>query len=471
MIPAVRFFGRSTAGEKTSLTDYPVISHRSGGLPAEIVHRPHWGGPGTICGCAYTQHTTDTLSSARVDSNLCKNYGLSMTRSAATTRLSPGEHSIDRVTPRQREDGGWVIDWSVRLHDGKLLTKRTQGKTRGEVRARAKNKAEDLLATGNSSWSRTSMITDYIDRVSKPAIDAAATRQSSKLRYHLVLNHIATQLKGYSISDAMRFRTLERCLTEIGAHHGAQTAKQARTVLSKYVIQQLIRDEVIDHNPISGMSIDLGKVKASTKPEGGHALTRDQYAKVVRWFLDLDPAEGSARRSVTKRRNVRDLTLIQAATGLRIGEVRTLEWTEVQVDDAGQMTVTVTAEKSKTHRARTVPVLDDRVAEVVLTRRNTIGGRHVVGAPTDPDTEWDKMNCQRAVAALYRECAADTGVELLQTARSHLWRATLNSLMIDLPEVMRSAFFGHDAEVNRSSYTDLTDTTELVKAARKIRIA
>lgn len=391
-----------------------------------------------------------------------------MSRKASTTRLDPGNHSIDRVTPRQRDDGVWVLDWAVRLHDGKLLTKRSQGSTKGAVRSRAKAKASDLLATGNSTWSRTSPVTDYITKVSTPAVDAAAIRESSRARYHLVLGHLSDRMKGYSIGDAMRFRTLERAITDIAATNGAQTAKQARTVLSKYIIQQLIRDEVIDHNPISGMSIDLGTHKASTKPAGGRALTRDEYTKVVQWLLDLDPAEGSARRSVTKRRNTRDLTLIQAVTGLRIGEVRTLEWAEVTVDDNGQMTVTVTADKSKTHKARTVPVLDDRVAEVILTRRNNIGG-YVVGAPTDPAKMWDKMNCQRAVAALYKEIAEATGVTLLATSRSHVWRATLNSLMLDLPEVVRSAYFGHDAEVNRASYTDVTDTSAMVTAARKLR--
>lgn len=391
-----------------------------------------------------------------------------MPRTAATTRLAPGEHSIDRVTPHQREDGKWTIDWSVRLPDGKLLTKRSQGATKGEARTRAKAKAADLLATGNSSWSRTSPVETYIEKVSGPAIDAAGIRQSSRDRYHLVLGHITEQLKGYSIGDAMKFRTLERSLKEIAAGHGAQTGKQARTVLSKYVIQQLIRDEVIDHNPISGMSIDLGKVKTTTKPEGGHKLNRDEYTRVVQWLLDLDPAEGSARRSVTKRRNIRDLTLIQTATGLRIGEVRTLEWTEVQVDDAGQMMITVTAPKSKTHKARTVPVLDDRVAEVILTRKNTIGGKQVVGAPMDPNKRWDKDNAQRAVRSLYKEIAATIGVERLATSRSHVWRATLNSLMLDIPVEVRAAYFGHDEDVNRASYTDVTDTSDMVTAAKKL---
>lgn len=392
-----------------------------------------------------------------------------MSRQSSTTRLDPGHHSIDRVTPRQRDDGVWVLDWSVRLDDGKLLTKRSQGSTKGAVRSRAKAKASDLLATGNSTWSRTSPVTDYITKVSTPAVDAAAIRESSRDRYHLVLGHLSNQFKGYSIGDAMRFRTLERAITDIAATNGSQTAKQARTVLSKYVIQQLIRDEVIDHNPISGMSIDLGTHKASTKPAGGRALTKAEYTTVVQWLLDLDPAKGSARRSVTKRRNTRDLTLIQAVTGLRIGEVRTLEWAEVTVDDNGQMTVTVTADKSKTHKARTVPVLDERVAEVILTRQNTIGGTYVVGAPMDPNKIWDKMNCQRSVAALYKEIAESTGVGLLATGRSHLWRATLNTLMLDLPEVVRSAYFGHDEAVNRASYTDLTDTSVMVTAARKLR--
>ena len=71
---------------------------------------------------------------------------------------------------------------------------------------------------------------------------------------------------------------------------------------------------------------------------------------------------------------------------------------------------------------------------------------------------------------MYIELAQVLDIELLETARTHVWRATLNSLLLDsVPEVVRAAFFGHDAAVNRSAYTDLTDTSGMVTAARRLR--
>lgn len=57
----------------------------------------------------------------------------------------------------------------------------------------------------------------------------------------------------------------------------------------------------------------------------------------------------------------------------------------------------------------------------------------------------------------------------MRTARTHVWRTTLNSLLLGaVPEVQRAAYFGHDAAVNRSAYTDVTDTSEMVEAARAL---
>ncbi|GAB2465573.1 hypothetical protein [Xylanimonas ulmi] len=48
-------------------------------------------------------------------------------KAAARTRLEPGETSIDRNTPTQREDGTVVLGWAVRLRNCRLVRKRTQG--------------------------------------------------------------------------------------------------------------------------------------------------------------------------------------------------------------------------------------------------------------------------------------------------------------------------------------------------------
>lgn len=414
-----------------------------------------------------------------------------MTKRASTTELQPGEHSIDRNTPRKR-DTTYLLDWSVRLHSGKLIEKRSQGPTKSEVRRRAKVKAAELLAAGGSgAWKSSSPMSDYLDKVSRPSIEDAKIRPSSRSRYLLVLRLLGGQcadhrhkdsLKGHSIGSAVRFRTLESCLKEIARLHGSETARQSRTVLSKYVVQQLIRDELISGNPLHGMSIDLSSPKPATGKKGGVALSRKEYSTVVDHLLGIDPAEGQEKPKrgrwsmddrIARRRNTIDLTLLQAATGLRVSEANQLIFADhVGVDDEGVMHLDVPEDVSKTHRARRVPVLDDRVAERLLERQNAAQGLEsfVIGSPADQSEPWDRSNCQKATTALYKELADELGIEAFETERTHIWRATLNSLLLDtVPEVIRAAHFGHDAAVNRSAYTDLTDTSSMVSAARGLR--
>jgi len=410
---------------------------------------------------------------------------------AATTRLESGHHSIDRATPRER-DGQWLLDWSVRLHDGRLKTKRSQGATKGQVRQRAKATAKELLATGGGLWKTTSSLGDYLDQVSRPAIENAQLRPNSRTRYLLALSQLtgdcsshthANSLKGHSIASGTRFRALEACLQEIAQLHGTESARQARSVVSKYVMQQLNRDELIQGSPLAGMSINLSSSKPTPPKRGGQALTADQYRAVVDFLLLLDPAEGQSKPSrgrwsledrIAKRRNAIDLTLLQASTGLRVSEANSLTWEHVEADDDGTLQVSVTEDNSKTHRGRRVPVLDARVSDRLLTRQNAArnGSAYVIGSPADQMTSWDRDNCQKATTALYIEMGAALNIEMLKTARTHLWRATLNSLLLDqVSEVVRANFFGHDAAINRASYTDLTDTSGMVAAARRLQVA
>lgn len=410
---------------------------------------------------------------------------------AATTRLEPGQDSIDRATPRKRGEI-WLLDWKIRLHDGRLVTRRSQAATKGEVRRRAKRVAEELLATGGGAWKTTSLLKDYLAQVSGPAIEAAQLRPNSRARYRISLGQLAGtcrdhrhvhSLGTHSISSGSRFRALESCLQEIAELHGAESAKQARTVLSKYVLQQLIRDEVIAGNPLAGMAMDLrSTAKPRPQKRGGRALSKDQYSAVVDYLLELDPAEDQAKpvrgrwtleTRIAKRRNAIDVTLLQAATGLRISEANAITWVRhVETSDDGTIYVTVTEDISKTHRERRVPVLDDRVAERLLIRQNASPSQaaYVIGSPADSTKQWDRRNCGGAVTALFVELSQALDIELLNSARTHVWRTTLNSMLLeDVPEVVRAAFFGHDAEVNRSSYTDLTDTSRMVHAAKRLR--
>jgi integrase len=410
--------------------------------------------------------------------------------SAAHSRLEPGHTSIDRATPRERGDV-YLLDWRIRLHDGRLVPKRSQGSSKEEVRRRAWATARELLATsGGASWKLTAPVADYITAVSRPAIEQARLRPRSRKRYLSVLGLLTGQcdqhrhaqsLSGHSISALNKPRVLEHCLKEIARLHGSESAHQARTVLGRYIIQEAIRDQLLTHNVLAGLRLDLSGPVLVKRATGGEALTRDEWNKVIDYLLKLDPADGIPVKAkgrwtfaerVARRARAIDLTLLQSATGLRISEALALGLVELRTVGSGRnarLEVHVSEEISKTHRARTIPILHDGVAHRLLSRQNAAASlsEYIVGAPTDPLKAWDNANAHHAVRVLYTDLAEQLDIPMLELHRSHVWRATLNSLMLDLPEVVRAAFFGHDPKVNRASYTDLTDTSSMVAAASR----
>lgn len=88
-------------------------------------------------------------------------------------------------------------------------------------------------------------------------------------------------------------------------------------------------------------------------------------------LLAMDPAEGvtapksgmyTLKDRIARRANVIDLTLLQATTGLRIGEASNIRWGhEAHLTAHDEMTITVTADLAKNHKARTITVADVRV--------------------------------------------------------------------------------------------------------------
>lgn len=398
-----------------------------------------------------------------------------------SAKLNPGEDTIDSTTPTRRsktEGGGVVGKFSLRLWSGKRVRVTVVAPTTGEWRSRAREKAEERLkAEGRvGAWKPDSLIVEYMREVSVPAVKGADLRERSVEKYLYILDLLEDEFAGLSIRDAVRFRRLEAILKKIARERGAETARQARNVISKWVVQQLIRDELVEANPLAGMAIPLGSVKKSSKT-GGVALTEVEYERVLKYLLAIDPGDVVApkRGRYTKadraamRRNVVELTLLQATTGLRIGEALSLTCEDV-ADDGEIVSVTVTAERSKTHRARTVPVLDDRVVERLRARVASAKGQGLVfPAPASPDSPWDQANAQKAVRDLYDEVAEEIAVETLRGVSSHVWRATLNTRAMNagVPVEVRAAYFGHTAIVNRAAYTDTADTSKLTEALHR----
>lgn len=328
--------------------------------------------------------------------------------------------------------------------------------------------------------------------MSREAIAKTDLKESTRTRYTELLGLLLGDCKGHTHQHSLRQHTIERgakarpyerCLREIAELHGYASAKQARTVLGKYVSGQLRRDDLLAGDPLAGIA---DKDLIGPKPDqirGGKSLAQADYDRVIEHLLSLNPADyleppkrgrWSQADRIAKAQNAIDLTLLQAATGLRISEGTQVTWTDhIEVTDDGKIFVEVTPDISKTGRGRRVPVLNADVAGRLLKRRNEAGGAgYVIGSPSNAEKRWEPRNCRQAVADLYSELADELGIELLRTERSHVWRATLNTMFLDkVPEAVRAAFFGHDAEMNRKSYTDLADVSGMFEAAsaRKLK--
>lgn len=396
---------------------------------------------------------------------------------APRTRLEPGRNSVERVADALPPKGPYQADVSVRLWDGKLKRFKIRAKTKAEFRRLGAAKCEGALNSGVSSWSKGDQVSAYIDKVALPAIEGARLRANTQVRYALALSQIRKQLAGLAIGDAIKFRTLERALLDIAEKHGSESARQARTVLSKYVLDQLIREELIDHNPLRGVSIDLGAVKKGVKPSGGKALSSVDYDAIVEHLINRDVSRplppGTDRRgtSIAKHVNVVALALLQAGTGLRISEALSLVRADVVVTDQA-LTVTVSEGVSKTHRARTVPILDSRIEEWWRGRLERLAvnpATPLIPSPGDDSKHWRTDNAVKASANLYKDVGHVLGSADIAAMRSHAWRTVLNNRAIAQgvsPEI-RAVYFGHDVEMNGKAYTDLTDIEAMTKALKR----
>lgn len=249
--------------------------------------------------------------------------------------------------------------------------------------------------------------------------------------------------------------------------------------MSKYVLEPLVRDEVITHNPLRSFKPRLPEHRGTSKAVGGQALAPDERERVIGYLLSIDPNDVEppkrGRYTVKDRRSLRrsvvEITLLQAATGLRISEARLLTRGNMG-EEGGVLSVTVTAEVSKTHRGRTIPVTDERVADRMRRRMEEAGDDAealLFPAPAASGSVWDLNNAEHAIKKLYRELADELDIPLLREVSTHVWRATLNTewMQRGIPEVIRSAYFGHSPEVNRNYYTDTTNVSVLVGMLRQ----
>lgn len=396
----------------------------------------------------------------------------------AKTRIEPGHTSIDRATPRKTKTG-YQLDWSVRLHDGRIIQRRSKAKTKGEVRARARRKADELLSTTSTEWTPRTPMNVYIEKVTRPKIEESSQlKDLSKRRYLASLNLVAAELKGYSVFDAMQFRVLERTLQAIARTHPGSVSS-ARTILSTYIADALVRDGVISGNPIRGARLDI-RAQGNAGEGGRRTLTNGEYDAVVQHLLARDvsgpliePKKGGARQStMNAHARITRLTLLQAVTGLRISEANRLRWKHVE-DDGENVIINATRDIVKgrqgKEKGRYIPILRADVTDYLRQHRED-DERYVVGSPTTTAKPWDATNADDKVPELYRQIADETGVTILVDLRSHSWRATLHGVYADVIDARtRADIFGHTEQVADEYYNDRANVEALIRATAQAR--
>lgn len=394
----------------------------------------------------------------------------------ARAKLEPGVHTIASSKAR-KVDGHVEITWRIRDYEGRLHTKYSQGKTAGEARRRAYEKAEAILkasADTQTTWTVADSITDFIDSEVEPVIKEKRLSEASRTRYLEVLAHYRRYTFGKSINASMSAASLIKTLKAISAEIGPETARQTRSVVSNYVFGQLIVHQLAPSNPIRGMSFDFLK---SENREDKYFPTQKEWRAFLDYVLADDPdspmpgKEGipQAHKASAKARHARiiQLTELQLATGLRASEARQITWANITEAD-GTAWVTVPASISKTKVGRTIPVLVPEVGGRLLARRGE-DDELVIPQPTS-DRPWDKAGVHKAVREYYTGVATKSEeLAYLKQVRSHAWRGALNTITAPhLRPDIRAAYFGHTEKVNARSYTDHLSVRPMMEAVQAL---
>lgn len=294
------------------------------------------------------------------------------------------------------------------------------------------------------------------------------------------LRMVAGAVGDMTIRDCDDRLVMNRLFGDIATEHGRATAIHARSALSRYAFGPLADLGVTHGNPCLG-GIALPPVKRGPgRIEHGMSLGEDTRELFVGWLRGQYDLVGDiprwGRYSAGHRQACRmvalDIALGQATCGFRVGELRLMQCSQVEVFPHS-VRVTITAEKSKTHMARRFEVWDPD-CEAMLRRRveGRAGELPVFPRPgADDGRFWDDGDLAARERRLYDQAADELGDDRLRHAAGHNWRTTIatnakNSGQVSIEVV--SALLGHDKSMDARSYTDHIDT---VLAGRQMRAA
>lgn len=435
---------------------------------------------------------------------------------AAKTKLRERESSIDRARVRDAVDPKTgkkirVLKWNGLLPgDAKPTARRTQGGPRESdtaIRDRARAKWNEMLEAHDrgaiSGWTPKRSVGDFCEAVVRPGIEGSTELgEGTKKDYLSALRALLGECEGHRLDgrhegvrheEALARKTidaglwgvqLKKTLREVAVLHGPSTAKMARSVLSAWVIREAKNYRLITDDPIRGERISFKDTKRPSERDGKVVfLTPPEYHRVVRHLLTLDPATmvdapkrgvWTLEHRVQMQRNIIDLALIQAATGLRINEARQVR-RELVHDGEDGMWIDVDESIAKGSQPRLAYVLDDRVVErireLLAAHPDDDPGNPLVGQAGDRSKVWDESKIRSLTRALYDDLAEALDIPKLsiKTLLTHIWRPTLRMRLISagIAESVILRQLGHTEAVASKHYTGAMPP-EVAAAARTL---
>jgi integrase len=194
---------------------------------------------------------------------------------------------------------------------------------------------------------------DWFDKVH------AHKSESTTVRNERLLKYLNDDLGGKSISKITRPHVKE-CVLGIESTSGRETAHRALN-LAQRIFESAATDDLIEHDPCYGVRGKLGEVTVRRRV----ALTKPaEVGKLLQaiWSYDGWPQTVAALK-------------LLAMTFLRPGELRKLEWSEV---DFGKRLIVLPVERTKKKRhEHLVPLADQAVAVLKELKKLRLNERYV----------------------------------------------------------------------------------------------
>jgi integrase len=214
---------------------------------------------------------------------------------------------------------GWKARTLFRDCDGITRAVERHGRTKGAAERSLAEALRDRVRVGGSE---TITADTRVAALAKTWLGQMGEQDKSptttRAYEYVTERHIVPGLGGLRVRE-LTVGTLHRFLRTVSDHHGASTAKMCRSVLSG-MCGLAARHDALDRNPVR----DVGPM--SNGPKKAPRSLSLIAARQLRAYLTYDD------RAVA--RDLIDVVAMMLGTGLRIGEVSALRWTDLDLDRA-----------------------------------------------------------------------------------------------------------------------------------------